>query len=135
MFCSSRCVAKLCRKVWGDTRLSISAVWAAAWQARLSWRVVIGWHDRARKQPALRTPGLPPVAQQLEQVRGQHHVAIFAAFALLDADASCACCRCRRYLERDHLGGAQSRAVGDAQRRLVFEPRCGIQQARHLLGA
>ena len=37
-----RWVAKLCRKVWSDTRLSISALWAAVWQARLSWRVVIG---------------------------------------------------------------------------------------------
>jgi len=31
MSCSSRCVAKLCRRV-----LAISAIWAAAWQARLS---------------------------------------------------------------------------------------------------
>src|SRR5450631_3374114 len=28
--------------VCGDTCLPISAMWAAAWQARLSWRVVIG---------------------------------------------------------------------------------------------
>jgi hypothetical protein len=26
----------------GVTRLAISAIWAAAWQARVSWRVVIG---------------------------------------------------------------------------------------------
>jgi hypothetical protein len=42
MFCSSRWVAKLWRKVCGVTRLVISAVCAAAWQARVSWRVVIG---------------------------------------------------------------------------------------------
>ena len=30
MFCSSRWVAKLCRKVCSETRLSISAIWAAA---------------------------------------------------------------------------------------------------------
>jgi hypothetical protein len=29
-------VAKLCRRVCGETRLAISAIWAAAWQARLS---------------------------------------------------------------------------------------------------
>jgi hypothetical protein len=40
MFCSSRWVAKLCRSVCGDTRLSIPAICAAAWQARLNWRVV-----------------------------------------------------------------------------------------------
>ena len=42
MFCSSRWVAKLCRSVCGVTRLVISAMWAAAWTARLSWRVVSG---------------------------------------------------------------------------------------------
>jgi len=43
MFCSKRWVAKLCRSVCGDTRLVISAMFAAAWQARLSWRVDMGW--------------------------------------------------------------------------------------------
>ena len=33
--CSSRCVAKLCRKVWGDTRLEMPAALAAACMARL----------------------------------------------------------------------------------------------------
>ena len=36
MSCSSRWVAKLCRSVCGVTRFLISAMWAAAWQARLS---------------------------------------------------------------------------------------------------
>lgn len=39
-FCSSRCVAKLCRSVCMETRLSISAACAAAWTARLSCRVL-----------------------------------------------------------------------------------------------
>jgi hypothetical protein len=43
VFCSRRCVAKLCRNVCSETRLSISAICAAAWQARLSCRVVSGW--------------------------------------------------------------------------------------------
>jgi hypothetical protein len=34
--------AKLWRKVCGVTRFVISAISAAAWQARVSWRVVIG---------------------------------------------------------------------------------------------
>jgi hypothetical protein len=37
-----RCVAKLYLSVCRDTGLSISAISAAAWQARLSWRVVRG---------------------------------------------------------------------------------------------
>src|SRR5256885_1428615 len=40
--CSSRCVAKLCRSVCGDTRFLIPAAWAAAWTARFSWRVDSG---------------------------------------------------------------------------------------------
>jgi hypothetical protein len=32
MFCSSRWVAKLCRKVCSETRLSMSAIRAAVWQ-------------------------------------------------------------------------------------------------------
>ena len=40
VFRSSRCVAKLCRSVCIDPRLSSLAATAAAWQARLSWRVV-----------------------------------------------------------------------------------------------
>ena len=40
--CSSKCVAKLCRSVCGDTRFLIPAASAAAWTARLSWRVESG---------------------------------------------------------------------------------------------
>ena len=36
-------MAKLCRSVCSETRLPISATWAAAWQMRLSCRVVIGF--------------------------------------------------------------------------------------------
>ena len=42
VFCSRRCVAKLCRRVCGDTCLPIAAIWAAVSQARLSWRADIG---------------------------------------------------------------------------------------------
>src|SRR6185312_8852721 len=35
-------VAKLCRKVCGDTRLAMPARSLAAWTARLSWRAVTG---------------------------------------------------------------------------------------------
>src|SRR6266850_669372 len=40
----------------------------------------------SRKQPALWPRQLPPGPQQTEQMRGQHDIAILAAFALLDPD-------------------------------------------------
>ena len=76
----------------------------------------------------------PPGAQQLEQLRREHRVAILAAFALLDADHHALAVDVAD-LERDDLGSAQARAIGDAQRRLVLEPGRRLQQARHLLGA
>jgi hypothetical protein len=38
-------------------------------------------------------------------------------------------------LERNHLSGAQAGAIGHAQRRLVLEPRGGIEQPCHFLYA
>ena len=88
----------------------------------------------ARKQPALRPRRLPPGAQQLEQLRRQHDVAVLAALALLDADHHALAVDVGD-LERDHLGDAQARAVGDAQRRLVLEPGAASSSRAHLLGA
>ena len=67
-------------------------------------------------------------------MRRQHHVAVFAAFALLDANDHAFAVDVAD-LERDHLGGAQTRTISHAQRGLVFEPWCCIQQARHFLRA
>jgi len=39
MLCSSRCVANEWRSVCSETFLSMPAMSAAAWKARLSWRV------------------------------------------------------------------------------------------------
>jgi len=39
-----------------------------------------------RKEPVPGAAHPPPVAQDLEQLRGQHHVAIFLTLALLDAE-------------------------------------------------
>ena len=72
------------------------------------------------------------VAQQFEQTRRKHHVAVLAAFALLDADEHPLAVDVGD-LERDDLGGAQARAIGHAQRRLVLEPGRRIEQPRHLL--
>ena len=86
------------------------------------------------KQPALWSGCLPPGAQQREQMRRQHDVAVFAALALLDADDHALAVDVAD-LQRDHFGGAQTRPIGHAQRRLVFEPRYRIEQPRHLLRA
>src|SRR5450755_1273235 len=88
----------------------------------------------SREQPALWPRQLPPGPHQIEQMRGQHDIAILAAFALLDPDHHALAVDVG-YLQRHHFGGAQSRPVGHAQRRLVFERRCRIEQARHLLRA
>src|SRR5450755_4498740 len=86
----------------------------------------------SREQPALWPRQLPPGPHQIEQMRGQHDIAILAAFALLDPDHHALAVDVG-YLERDHLSGAQTRAISHTQRRLVFEPRRCIQQPRHLL--
>ena len=86
------------------------------------------------KQPALGPRRLPPGAQQLEQMLGEHHVAVLAALALLDPDDHPGAVDVGD-LERDHLGGAQARAIGHAQRRPVLEARRRFQQARDLLRA
>jgi hypothetical protein len=67
-------------------------------------------------------------------VRRQHHVAVLAALALFHADQHALAVDVGE-LERDHLGGAQSRPIGHAQRRLVFEPWRGIEQPRDLFRA
>ena len=94
----------------------------------------------AREQPAARQqhaapPALPPpVAQQFEQLRRQHGVAIFAALAALDPQQHALAVDVAD-LERDDLGDAQPGAVGGGERRLVLRPRRRLEQKRDLLGA
>src|ERR1700733_9816162 len=83
---SSRWVAKLCRGVDGD---ALGEVRGGA--SRAAGRVQHGRMDRmtavpAREQP-LYWPGHSPVCpQDVEQLRREHHVAVTAALALLDAN-------------------------------------------------
>jgi hypothetical protein len=88
----------------------------------------------ARKQPAPWVSCLPPGAQKREEVRRQHDIAIFAALALLDADQHALAVNVGD-LERNYFRGAQTRSIGHAQGRFVFEPWCRIEQARHLFRA
>ena len=96
MFCSKKWVAKLWRSVCGVTGLVISAMRAAAWTARLSWRVV-RWLSGLLpgKQPDPRPRDAPPVTQEIEQLRREHSEAILAPLALLDLGSACAWNRCR----------------------------------------
>src|SRR6478752_5037144 len=127
MFCSSRWVAKLWRKVCGVTRLAISAMWAAAWQARVSWRVVIGlagfWPGNS--QPCGRAMRYQ-LRRSSSSTGGKHRVAILAAFALLDAQHHAFGIDVG-YLQRDDLGDAQPCTVSDTQRRFVFDAGRGLQ--------
>ena len=84
------------------------------------------------KQSALWPRRLPPGAQQCKEVRRQHHVAVFVALALFDANDHALAVDVAD-LELDDLGGAQASPISHTQRRLVFEPRRCIQQVRHLL--
>jgi hypothetical protein len=86
------------------------------------------------EQPSLRPGRLPIGAQQLEQMLGEHHVAVLATLALLDADNHPGAVDVAD-LERHHLVGAQARAIGHAQRRPVLEAGRGLQQAHDLLRA
>jgi hypothetical protein len=76
----------------------------------------------------------PPGPQQVEQAWREHDVAVPAAFALLDPNDHSLTVDVAD-LERDDFGGAQARAVGYAERRLVLEPRRSIEQPCHFLRA
>src|SRR5215467_13813489 len=84
------------------------------------------------KQPSLRPCCPPPGAQQFEQMRREHHVAVFVALALLHTDEHALAVDVAD-LERNHFGSPQARPIGHAQRRLVLEPRRRIEQPRYLL--
>src|SRR5262249_1027338 len=86
------------------------------------------------KQPAPGPRRLPPGPHQAEGRRREHRVSILATFALFDPDDHPGTVDVLDF-ERDDLGGAQSRAISDTERRLVLKAGGRIQQARHLLWA
>src|SRR5271165_4877513 len=83
----------------------------------------------AGKEPDLRPRRRPPVAQQFEQLRREHHVAIPLPLALLDPKRHALAVD----LQVRDLGHPQARAVGDAERGLVLQAGRGFEQTRHLL--
>src|ERR1700730_637428 len=70
-----------------------------------------------------------PVAQQLKQLRREHDIAILVTLALLDAQRHPLAVNVE-HLQRDDLGHAQACAIGDAERRLVFDAGGGLQKSR-----
>jgi hypothetical protein len=76
----------------------------------------------------------PPGAQQVEQMGGEHDVAVLASLALLNADQHPLAVDVAD-LQAGGLGGAQPGAVGDAQRRPILQPGGRPQQPRHLVRA
>src|SRR5882672_12025798 len=86
------------------------------------------------KQPPLWACRVVPSAQQLEQMRRKHHVAVLVALALFDPDHHALAVDVG-YLQRDHLGHTQSGPIGHTQCRLVFEPRRRIEKTCDFLRA
>ena len=71
----------------------------------------------AGKQPGLRPRRVLPLAQQFDQLRRQHDIAISLPLALLDPKRHALAVDVG-HLQRHDLGHPQARAVGDAERGL-----------------
>ena len=130
MFCRAGESCAVC----SERRLLISAICAAAWQARLSWRVVIGW---AGSRPGNSQPCRRAAFHQARSRSSR----LGDSMTLRSFAFACSTRLIMRFavdvgdLERDDFGGAQAGAVGYAQRRLVLQRRLDIEQPRHLLDA
>ena len=119
-FCSSRWVAKLAQRVRRDPlgdpgrlRRGVDGAHQLAGRHRVD-RVL------AREQPSLRPRRAPPVAQQFEQLRREHHIAVPLPLALLDPKRHALAVEVG-HLQRHDLRHPQPSAVGDAERGLVLE--------------
>ena len=87
----------------------------------------------ARKQPTLR-PSQPPIcAQNPQQLRREHDVAVLAALALLDPDHHPLAVNVSD-LEKNDFRYAQSGGIDSGQRGAAFEARDRLQEAHDLVG-
>ena len=88
----------------------------------------------AGEQP-VRRPRQPPIAaQDAEQLRRQHDIAVLAALALLDANHHPAAVDVGE-LETGHLGRTQPGGIGGGQRGPMLQAWHRLEEAHHLLGA
>ena len=95
-----------------------------------------GWRDRLAgpvtgKQPLSGMGALPIVPQDGPAAGRQHDVAIFPAFALLDADDH-ALAVDRRGLQADRFGNPQTGRVTDGQDHAVLQVVHGVQESARL---
>ena len=81
---------------------------------------------------SLRPRRPPPVAQQFEQLRREHHVPVPLSLALLDPQRHALAVNIGHRQVRD-FGHPQACAVGDAVRGFVLEARRGFEETRHFL--
>ena len=88
----------------------------------------------AGEQPVLRPRQAPIAAQDAEQLRRQHDVAVLAALALLDPDDHPAAVDVGD-LQADHLRHAQSGGIGRRQRGAALQAWNRFQEAHDLVGA
>ena len=88
----------------------------------------------AGKQPALRAGEPPVAAQNPQQLRRQHDIAVLAALALLDPDHHPTAVNVGD-LEHHHFRHAQAGGVNRGERRAALQARDRLQKAHHLVGA
>ena len=98
-----------------------------------------GWINRmiviAARERIGRWPGQPPVgAQDAEQLRRQHHVAVLAALAVPHQDDATRAVDVLDSKPRD-LRGPQPRRIGCRQRRAALQARHGFEKSHDLVGA
>ena len=95
--------------------------------------------DRASRATAGEEPGPgsahpPPVAQDLEQFRGEHHVAVFLPLPLLDAQDHPLAVD-RRQAEPHGFGDAQPGGVAGREDRAMVGRLHGVEKLDHFGGA
>ena len=131
--CSSRWVAKQWRRVWTVTDLSSPAASTAWQQARCTERAVIGQDGSGPGNSQEARAGAAPVrAQDRQQLRREHDVAVAPALALADVDGHPGAVDVAD-LEPDGLGDAQAGGVDRGQQRAHLPVGDGGQQARDLV--
>ena len=90
--------------------------------------------DVAGEEPVGRAGGLPVVAEQGQQPRREHHVAVPAALALADAEDHALAVDVLD-AQGDDLGDPQAGGVGGHEDGAVLEADDGGEEAGHLLEA
>ena len=86
------------------------------------------------KEPYLGSFHSPPVAQDLQQLRGKHNITIHPPFALFDPDDHALTIDISD-LEADSLGNTQSGSVAEGQNRAMLDIPHTSQELQDFFGA